>query len=564
MLTIAVRCYAICAVILLGVWLYGQFGQGHWTIPALASWREPAMLGLAAYLLGICAFVARRPVHAHHIKWSPSICAIVVLLVCWLAQAVILNGFQPSRDEQMAVFDAAIFRTGHLFAPLPIDWREDAEALNREFMLPLDQPVAWVSSYLPMNAALRSVASLAGVEALTGPALAAGSILVVWSIARKLWPDDREAAIIALVMLAGSGQFILAGMSAYAMAAHLFCNLCWLRLFLVRKGWADALAIAIGFVATGLHQPLFHPLFVAPMLALIAWQRAWLRLSVFAVGYAAIGAFWFFWPQWLSARIGAAFSQGGANGGATPSYAARAGELIHVDLSSIALQAYNVTTFAAWQHVLLVPLLALGLRSVRSNPLLIALAAGFVLPWPVMTIILPDQGFGYGYRYVHGVLGNAVLIAAAAWHQRAEIRARWRPLLLWTSIASIAVMIPFQMWSAYSSFLPFVAADKRIAHSGTEMFVLDNGWGRHVENLAYNPPYLDRRPIRLLADRIADPPGIARRHCQAGMTIGFGSTRFYSAGFAPFLPPGAGSDDRRMALLAEQFKAAGCAIRTVD
>lgn len=563
MLAVAFRTYAVCAAILLGVWLYGRFGQGYWTVPHFASWREPSLLGLSAYLLGICAWLARKAWPDRDVALSPWVCAGAVLLVCWGAQILVLQGIQPSRDEQMAVFDAAIFRTGHLFAPLQPQWWPDAEALNREFMLPLGQPVAWVSSYLPMNAALRSLFSLAGLGALTGPALAAGSVALTWSIARTLWPEDRPAAAVAAVMLAGSGQFILTGMTAYAMTAHLFCNLAWLRLFLVRKGWADALAVAAGFAATGLHQPLFHPLFVAPLIALLAWRREWPRLALFTGSYAAIGAFWYLWPQWLAARI-AASVPGGFNAGETASYADRLRGLIHVDLSNIVLQAYNAAGFAAWQHVLLVPLAVLGLRYARGNALLAALTAGFVLPWIALAVILPDQGFGYGYRYAHGVLGNAALLAAAAWHHLGPGRQRWRPLLVWTSIASMAALVPFQMWSAYSSFRPFAAADKAIAGSRADLFVLDAGWGRHVENLAYNPPYLDRRPIVLLADRIADPAGLARRHCRAGTTVGFGTQAFYTGDFGAFLPRGASGGDIRIAGLARQFAAAGCTVRAVD
>ena len=64
-------------------------------------------------------------------------------------------------------------------------------------------------------------------------------------------------------------------MTAYAMPAHLCFNLLWLRLFLADRRRADLGAIAVGFIATGLHQPLFHPMFVAPFMLMLLLERNW-------------------------------------------------------------------------------------------------------------------------------------------------------------------------------------------------------------------------------------------------------------------------------------------------
>ena len=73
----------------------------------------------------------------------------------------------------------------------------------------------------------------------------------------------------ALLLLVLSGQVLFAGMTAFAMPAHLFVNLLWLWLFLADRRRTDLVALAVGFVGTGLHQPLFHPLFVLPFLVLL-------------------------------------------------------------------------------------------------------------------------------------------------------------------------------------------------------------------------------------------------------------------------------------------------------
>ncbi|MDE2411747.1 MAG: hypothetical protein KGM18_08250 [Sphingomonadales bacterium] len=565
MTALTIRAYLACLGCLVFAGLYGRFGQGAWGIPPVNSWYEPSLLGLAAYLFILCRLLPDR-YFVGLVELRPTLPQIVlaVFMVCAVGNLLVLQGFHQSRDEQMAVFDAAVFRSGRMFAPIPPLWQPDAKALNLDFMLPADPPLGWISSYLPMNAVIRAGFSLIGAEPLATPIMAAGAIALLWSVAGRLWPDDRGARVATCAILVGSGQFIMSGMTAYAMTAHLLCNLVWLRLFLMRRRWADGLAILVGFVATGLHQPVFHPLFVLPFMVLLLVRREWTRLACFAVAYLAIAAFWMGWPLHVAGLIVGDVQASGGGAVQGVSYLDRLHGLIHLDLSSVALQAYNIAGFFAWQHILLLPLLVLGWRAARGNEVMMALAAGLVLPFVVMLVILPFQGFGYGYRYAHGVLGNAALLAGWAWHRMGDKRLEQRRLLARTTLASVAVLLPFQMWSVHSSFRSFVEADRRITASGTDLVVLDNGWGHHVENLVYNAPDLDNRPIRLIAQRIIDPDGLAHRHCGPGTSVAFGSTVFYTQGFGPYLPPGAATDVVTMARLRRALTRAGCRVETID
>jgi 4-amino-4-deoxy-L-arabinose transferase-like glycosyltransferase len=129
------------------------------------------------------------------------------------------------------------------------------------------------------------------------------SALALWGIARRLFGQDREAAVVALVLLCFPGEVLLGGMSLFAMPAHLACTLVWLWLFLRDERRADLAALALGFLATGLHQPLFHPMAVAPWLALLVWQRRWGRLALFVPVYGVIGLFWLWWPHITLAQV---------------------------------------------------------------------------------------------------------------------------------------------------------------------------------------------------------------------------------------------------------------------
>jgi hypothetical protein len=66
----------------------------------------------------------------------------------------------------------------------------------------------------------------------------------------------------------------------------------WLWLFL-RGGWlGHGGAVLVGLFACGLHQLIFHPLFVAPFILQLFLDRR-LRVALFyTVSYAAICLFW--------------------------------------------------------------------------------------------------------------------------------------------------------------------------------------------------------------------------------------------------------------------------------
>ena len=95
-----------------------------------------------------------------------------------------------------------------------------------------------------------------------------------------------DLALIAAALLGTSSQLIVMAMTAYAMPAHLAFNLAWLWLFLRGGKAGHAGAIAVGFLATGLHQLVFHPLFVAPFILRLLFHRRWGLAALYIVAYA--------------------------------------------------------------------------------------------------------------------------------------------------------------------------------------------------------------------------------------------------------------------------------------
>jgi hypothetical protein len=483
--------------------------------------------------------------------------ALAVIPLCYLGHVWALCGYDLSRDEQMAVFDSQIFARGLLVQPLPVAWQMHTDALDNLFVLPAAHPIAWISTYLPVNAALRTLVGLAIDPAWTSPLLTAIGAVALWRCARLLWPEDEEPATLGLLLYLASGQVLFAGMTAYAMTAHLTFNLLWLWLFLIGRRWSDSAALIVGALAVGLHQPLFHPMFVAPFVLLLLWRRAWGRAGFFILGYAAICAFWFAWPHWIYARI-----EGGhpVIAPLEADFWARFQTLLTgpadrrwVDMSA------NLLRFAAWQPILLLPLFGAGLAAARRDAMAVALIAATILPALVAALLLPDQGQGFGYRYLHGVIGAAILVALFGWRDLVACAPRWRSLLVRTLFGGILILLPLQMIMSRSYNSSFADVDARIAASGTDYFVLGNDDAPAANGLVLNRADLSNRPLRLFADRIdAD---LIRLMCDRHATVGMPTSAFY----APINLYFRGTiisraPDRRLRKVRPQLEAAGCRV----
>ena len=422
------------------------------------------------------------------------LCLGAVLLVCWLGHYLVFENFEISRDEQMVAFDADIFRRGALVWPIPPDWQHLANALNRKFMLPIGAAEAWVSGYLPVNAALHALVGLVADDDLTAPLMVGGGGFFLWKITGRLWPDSRSARLATIAFYVGSSQILITGMTKFAMSAHLAFNLAWLWLFLRDRRGSHGAAMIVGFLATGLHQPLFHPLFVLPFFALMAVQKRWRLLAAYIVAYAFISAFWLAWPRWIASF---------GTGPLIPIKTTPIGFFDRLvaaakvaDLASLWMMAANLLRFAVWQHPLLLPFALCGAwAGWRRDSLATALAGGFILPIIVMWLLLPWQGGGWGYRYVHPVMGNAVLLGGwgVYWLQKRGLAVE-RKLLL-TSALAIVFLLPIHGFQANRIAAPLAAKDRAYAALDADLLLVDE---RIVDDFVHNRPDLSNRPIRLI------------------------------------------------------------------
>ena len=515
LLLVSFTCLAVIPLLIVGVraaealTFYFAFRQDSLLVPVF----------LAAMLL------RPQPTNGERSEWlsggalALGLSALVILAAGWAGHYLVFQDYDLSRDEQLAVFDQGIFAHGKLFWPILPEWRGLVDALNRRFLLPISGDEIWVSGYLPVHAAFRALVSLFADSALSSPILAVLAAGSLWSVTRRLWPDSQWTSIVALVLLVTSSQFLITAMTAFSMTMHLALNLLWLALFLRDRWPTHAAAAAVGFLATGIHQPLFHPLFVLPFMLLLLGQRRWSVVAFYALAYGLIAVFWLWWPLFISSHgtavtaaecLNQACSSGGGG------FLDRLSGILNSSqtvLQHVCLMAENLLRFAVWQHPLLLPLAAFaGISCWKADPLVRALTVGLILPIPVLAVLLPWQGHAWGYRYLHPVLGNAVLLACYGFKALEDggVTVR-RPLIITTAVA--VVLLGVHSWMAAQLTAPFVQTRKELASLRADVVIVDAATVPFAEDVVFNRFDLSNRPMLLLADKIKPEqlPAICKR-----------------------------------------------------
>jgi uncharacterized membrane protein YeaQ/YmgE (transglycosylase-associated protein family) len=440
-------------------------------------------------------------------SWTIAALAFLVALLTWWGNSVIYHSFALAVDESLATFDAAIIRTGRLFAPVQAEWRPYVAALQPVYMLEVPGNTFWSSTYLPVNAAVRSLFGILGSEPASGAFWAALSLVLQFAIARRLWPAQRHAAYLATVLLATSSQFLIAAMTPFAMAAHLALNLLWLWLFMQRHWIAQGLSAVVAFAAMGLHQLVFFPLFAIPFI-LQLWVDRRRKLAAFHLSTWICASL--FWILHRSLML--------HSNGIGPEAPAEAGLLSFANLvvslitsfeaNSIILMANNLLRLTLWQSLLLAPLFMLGIAAaLRAGGFLRAILLGSVLTVVAVWILQPFQGHGWGYRYMHGLLGNLCFVATLGGlrltaQQPSNQRAKSRALFVAAAIGSVFVLFPLRAWQVHNYVHPYASATAAIARADVDVVVVDHNEVFYGFNLVRNDPMLRNRPKVLLLSKL--------------------------------------------------------------
>jgi hypothetical protein len=474
--------------------------------------QDIPVVAAVVILLALLSLTTQAPfarLGVGEIRNTGALLALATLIVAFAGTFFVFSDFALSRDEAMAVFDSHIVAAGRLVAPIAPSWRSLADALEPEFLFRIAQREAWASLYLPGGAALRALVGAATMPELTNPLLAALAVVSTFGCARLLWPERRDAAVLATVLVATSPQMLITAMTPYAMTAHLALNTLWLFLFLKDRGWTHAAAIAVGWLATGLHQFIFHPLFIAPFIVALLLRRRYGLATVYAGSYVAIALFWISYRPMLLALYGLQAAPADA-GGASGLIATIASLLAGFSLTNLHTMAKNLLRFATWQTPILAPLCVVALIRWRilATPLR-CVAAGFVLTITAMTLLLAYQGHGWGYRYLHGFIGGLGLLAAAGWvaatsGEDAPAARAMRAAIVWSTLFAVCLLIPARALQAHRFAEPYAKAWRQIAATPADLVFIDQSGVLFGIDLVRNDPFLRNRPKTLLLDALSE------------------------------------------------------------
>lgn len=444
----------------------------------------------------------------------------VAALLAWGSYAL-LGNFPLSRDEHMVVFDMAVYAKGQLATPIAPWWRPFALAMEPNFLLNGHQPRGFASAYLPMNALLRLGFSKLADPVWLNPLLVVVGGAALLDIAKRTFPSDARACWVVLLVYAFSAQLLVNAMSNFSMTGHLALNLVWLAAFLRGGKTGHSVAIATGFVATGLHQLVFHPFFVAPFLLWRLRQGEWRLVLGYAVAYSAIIAWWVIFPLIVSPLVAGPLGRSTAANVITD----RLIPLLRIhDPRTIGLMMLNMLRFVAWQNFVLVPLLIAAVPVVlRKRGFAGALALGIVMWLLFLTAILPEQGRGYGYRYLHPYLGSFALLAGYGYRElERRIGREADGMVLLMSGVTVVAALPLLFAATYRFMQPHLAMERVIAAQATPFVLIDDngskardgGWAEGAGDHIRNFPDLSNRPLRFSADVL--PPNLLIALCRKG------------------------------------------------
>lgn len=396
--------------------------------------------------------------------------ALAVFAVMVVGTYIVCLNHPLAMDEFLANFQAQIFLGGHVLGPIPEEWRPYSKAMAP--VLSVTDPVrgTWAAYYLPIYALLRTPFYWLGLDTILNAALSAATVLLTAACAGRIWPDERRAPWIAGLLLALGPQFLITGMTAYAMPAHLCFSMLWLWLWLRNDTTGYLLLPLVGVLAIGLHQPNIHALFAAPFLLLLPFRAGWQLTAYVVIVYAAgcVG-----WLEFMKYRYPLQETAAGAATAETSTQLSFVASLFRApSFFSWVKLGMNFTQFFVWQPLVLGAFLLVSFFHWRrwSAPLR-CLAVVFLACLGFYFLSTVGQGHGWGNRFMHPYLGATALLATAGWMQLRHL-----PATTWLLAASLACSLlldlPYRAYETRQVTEPFARSDQFLRSRPEPMVVV--------------------------------------------------------------------------------------------
>ncbi len=471
--------------------------------------------------------------------------SVVVALAAYAGTFLVFHHYAVSRDEQSAEFAATYFAAGRLGWPIPPHLRDLAQA-----MMPMHtvvRPETWLSSYLPVNAAIRAGVSLLGDQWLAGPLLLLVGIVALASAARQIWPGRPHATIVAVVLALTSTQVIVNAATPFAMTGQFALTAMWLACFLRGGVRGHALAITAGLFASGLHQSHFHIGFVMAFIAWLVMDRRFRLAGCYAL------ACLFYWFMWHHAWAWLLDTMEGLPRPLTGGLLPPGTNPILWRLSQLQI-GESLTRFIAWQNILLLPLAIAGVGAVRqaTGPARILIGCALACGWGLALLVSQDHG--YGYRYLHHLIPCFCLLAAGGWLAIEERLGRRLPASILVVAAAFAAVftLPVATWRIMVANAPYERAYAAANTAKADYLFVDTRAGAYLQDIVR----VEKGPRPVLLDLGYVPAAAVARLCAGSRVMIFGEAQARHFGIP--IDPDRVTNAEEAAARAAQIKRLGC------
>ena len=217
------------------------------------------------------------------------------------------------------------------------------------------------------------------------------------------------------------------------------------------------------------------------------------------MSYVGIAFFWISYWQFALAWEG--FSTQLSENAGAPYFVDRALMLLaNFQWTAVDLTLKNTLRFFSWQNPALLPFVFLAWPVIRYGlGISRELAAGILLTLIAMFVLLPYQGHGWGYRYLHGLIGSTALLGGYGWialsRQVTVIEmGACRTMFAMCGAVALFVQAPLHAKQAHDFSQPYAEVALAITRAPSDVVIVDKSKLFFAVDLVRNDPFLRNHP----------------------------------------------------------------------
>jgi hypothetical protein len=174
-------------------------------------------------------------------------------------------------------------------------------------------------------------------------------------------------------------------------------------------------------------------------------------------------------------------------------------------MSSAAHGADNLLRLLTWQNPLLWVGVAAAVIGLLKLPRISwCLLAGVVLTIGTMLLLMPAQGHGWGYRYLHGLIGSLALIGTAGWVQMERLHGQaFRQPVMMCFAMTLAAVIPARAILIERTIAPWLRATEVAMAMPADVVIVDSMTISYGYEIPRSGPYAAERPVVMMMEALS-------------------------------------------------------------